>query len=146
MTPLEKSDWKKLPLMLEKVEWTCRWHDDVKCPDDRDCETCGHQPPDDEKENGKKPPVPIEWESSYEASVFPMCPACGEMPYSLERCVFCGQRFIKDDRAREWEKPPEVEHMYCFICGGKDTMEVTRARSNGHRRGHCTACGARFIE
>jgi hypothetical protein len=23
----------------------------------------------------------------------PVCPICGEMPYSVEQCVFCGQRF-----------------------------------------------------
>ena len=49
---MEKSDWKKLPPMLELAEKTCYWHDDVKCPDHCDCEICGHQPPDDEKENG----------------------------------------------------------------------------------------------
>lgn len=24
----------------------------------------------------------------------PECPYCGEMPYSLRQCCFCGQRFI----------------------------------------------------
>ena len=50
MNSSDKNDWKKLPLMLEVVEKTCYWHDDVKCPDHCDCEICGHQPPDDEKE------------------------------------------------------------------------------------------------
>ena len=27
----------------------------------------------------------------------PECPYCGEMPYSLEQCQFCGQRFIQED-------------------------------------------------
>ena len=40
---MEKSDWKKLPMMLELAEKTCYWHDDVKCPDHCDCEICGHQ-------------------------------------------------------------------------------------------------------
>ena len=55
MNSSDKNDWKKLPLMLEVVEKTCYWHDDVKCPDHCDCEICGHQPPDDEKENGEIP-------------------------------------------------------------------------------------------
>lgn len=25
-----------------------------------------------------------------------VCPHCGEMPYSTERCVFCGQRFTEE--------------------------------------------------
>ena len=27
----------------------------------------------------------------------PQCPACGQMPYSTERCIFCGQKFLKED-------------------------------------------------
>lgn len=142
----DKLYWPDLTERLRLPTSTCTWHDDVTCQDGWDCDTCGHQPPDDEKPNGKKLPLPIEWERSYGDSIFPMCPACGEMPYSMDRCVFCGQRFIKDDRAREWEKPPEIKTMDCIACGGKGTFEYTRARSNGHMHGRCKACGASIIE
>ena len=33
---------------------------------------------------------------SIDVGKYPMCPRCGEMPYSFEQCVFCGQRFFKD--------------------------------------------------
>lgn len=127
-------------------KWKCTWDSTLDCPKgDPYCEGCEHQPADDDKPNGRKPPVPIEWERDY-GGVIPVCPVCGEMPYSLERCIFCGQKFIKDDRALELEKPLEVEHMDCFMCGGKGTVEYTRSRYNGHRSGHCTACGIRFME
>ena len=31
----------------------------------------------------------------------PICPHCGEMPYSYVRCVFCGQRFEKGSSERK---------------------------------------------
>lgn len=40
----------------------------------------------------------------------PECPHCGEMPYSYNQCVFCGQRFIEQEAesekiTKEEEKP-----------------------------------------
>lgn len=125
----------------------CTWDKGVECHKEGPypCEGCEHQPADDDKPSGKKPSLLIQWEQDY-GGISPVCPACGEMPYSLERCVFCGQKFIKDKRALEWEQPAKVEHMDCFMCGGKGTVEYTRSRYNGHKRGKCTACGIRFIE
>ena len=142
MRTTRKFDFTK---WLKEQKAPCYWSD-VICENGKECNGCEHQPPDDEKPNGKEVPRLIGWEGSYEGSIFPVCPACGEMPYSLDRCVFCGQRLIKDDRAREWEKPPKVERTDCFFCGGKGTFEYTRARSNGHMHGRCTACGASIIE
>ena len=52
-------------------------------------------------------PVALEWEDGLnlagELSVRndPRCPHCGEMPYSLKQCQFCGQRFLEvDDEQR----------------------------------------------
>lgn len=45
-------------------------------------------PPDEEKVNGLKPPLPYS---------YPYCPSCGEPTYSSERCVFCGQRLIREE-------------------------------------------------
>lgn len=53
-------------------------------------------------------PVPLEWKDSYDGMCDkiipngePVCPHCGEMPYSYEQCVFCGQRFVQDDNTKE---------------------------------------------
>jgi hypothetical protein len=54
--------------------------------------------------NSRRQPVAIEWQDSYncytdsiEKDRYPLCPRCGEMPYSVEQCVFCGQRFIREE-------------------------------------------------
>lgn len=39
---------------------------------------------------------------------------------------------------------PKVEHTDCFVCGGKNTLEVTRSKGNCLRHGSCTKCGMRF--
>ncbi len=131
---------------IQEQHRKCTWDESFDCPFEGPyCEGCEHRPADDDKPNGKNPPRPIQWERDY-GGIAPLCPTCGEMPYSLERCIFCGQKFIKDDRAMEWEKPLEVEHMDCIMCGGKGTVEYTRSRYNGHKNGKCTACGMRFIE
>lgn len=65
---------------------------------------------------------------------------------SLERCVFCGQRFLPDALTEEWSKPPEEVRMDCPSCGGKSTMVGARARSNGHFHGQCTVCGCVVME
>jgi len=44
----------------------------------------------------KRKPIKLEWENSYRNSIIPICPHCKEMPYSIEQCQFCGQRFIKE--------------------------------------------------
>ena len=54
-----------------------------------------------------RPPVELEWVASYDGmrdeiipNGEPRCPYCGEMPYSVESCVFCGQRFIQKIKPR----------------------------------------------
>jgi len=67
-------------------------------------------------------------------------------PYNLERRVFCGQRFVKDDLAKKRERPSEIVRMDCIECGSKGAMRGTRARSNGHFHGKCENCGAKMHE
>lgn len=43
----------------------------------------------------------------------PMCPICGEMPYSTEQCHWCGQRFIQTEAIKAYSVPETVE-MVCF--------------------------------
>ena len=100
----------------------------------------------EDKENGKAEPVHIRWAEDYWSGRYPECPSCGNMPYSLERCVFCGQRFLPDALTEEWSKPPEEVRMDCPSCGGKSTMVGARARSNGHFHGQCTVCGCVVME
>lgn len=97
------------------------------------------------KVNAGNDPVKIGWEKSYDG-VWPKCPACGEMPYSIEQCVFCGQRFLQDEILKEYAKPTPEEREDCLMCGGKATVIFRRARCNGHSHGRCEQCGARFIE
>lgn len=131
---------------LEDFEMKCNWNKSLTCKNGMLCAGCEHQPPDDEKPNGKKPPVKIGWDESY-GGTWPKCPACGEMPYSTERRVFCGQRFIQNDEAvEEYNTPTPEERLDCIMCGGKGTLVGRRARSNGHFHGVCEKCGARVLE
>lgn len=130
---------------LRKTKYPCHWDSRVSCTMERDCDGCKHQPADDDKPNGKNGPVFIGWESSF-GGTFPYCPSCGEMPYSTERCVFCGQRFIQNETIAEYNKPPETVTMDCPACKGKNTMVGARAKCNGHFHGTCEKCGCRIIE
>ena len=76
----------------------CNWNKELECKNNHYCGLCKHQPADDDKPNGKRPPVKVEWHNDY-GMIMPYCPSCGEMSYSEERCVFCGQKFIKDEDA-----------------------------------------------
>lgn len=125
---------------FESVEFKCHWDEERVCENNLYCSSCQYQPKDDDKPNGKKPPIKIGWESEY-GSVFPQCPACGEMPYSTERCTFCGQRFIQDDPILiEYNKPTPEETLVCPVCG-KETFVGHRAKCNGHFHGYCGQCG-----
>lgn len=99
----------------------CHWDKGLVCKKEFYCDTCEHQPAADDKENGKAEPVHIRWAEDYWSGRYPECPSCGNMPYSLERCVFCGQRFLPDALTEEWSKPPEEVRMDCPSCGGKST-------------------------
>ena len=58
--------------------------------------------------NALKEPIYLTWEEmgnifdeNDEDEKVPICPSCGEMPYSFNQCVFCGQRFIQTNSGRE---------------------------------------------
>ena len=102
--------------------WKCHFDAGRECKNERYCGLCEFQPDDDDKKNGKKPPVAIDWRTEYGMTV-PYCPSCGEMAYSTERCVFCGQRLI-DKREKAARKPrfdgvmERQEGIFCPACGG----------------------------
>lgn len=80
-------------------------------------------------------PVRLIWRDTYDGATDriirnaePECPHCGEMPYSTDRCVFCGQRFIQDEAVAEYNKPPEKVVMNCPMCGGEKTLVGARAK------------------
>lgn len=128
------------------VTMYCHWNKRLVCKNDFYCDACKHQPAADDKENGKAEPVQLRWTEDYDGGRVPECPSCGQMPYSLERCIFCGQKFLPDALTDELSKPPEEVRMDCPSCGGENTLVGARARSNGHFHGHCTDCGCRMIE
>lgn len=130
---------------IVNMESPCHWHPEIKCRNSKDCFHCEHQPTDDEKKNGKAKPMHILW-NKCAIGAFPECPACGEMPYSYERCIFCGQKFLSDKMVEKMKKPDEEVRGNCPVCGGKNTMVGVRARSNGHFHGCCEKCGCRLIE
>lgn len=50
-------------------------------------------------------PIPIGWQDDFDLmndtiipDGIPQCPRCGDMPYSMERCMICGQRFTKEEK------------------------------------------------
>ncbi|MEY8369771.1 hypothetical protein AALA24_13545 [Anaerovoracaceae bacterium 42-11] len=89
-----------------------------------------------------KPPVKLLIEFDGYGDI-PVCPVCGDLPYSMEQCYWCGQRFIQDEEIEEYNKPDVVE-MKCFVCGGK--MVGTISKYNGHFHGQCEECGATIIQ
>ena len=135
------------------IDWkdyvrTCVFDAEKRCEHDRYCDACPEQPAPEDKKNGRAVPLPLKWEPDPMGNGmgWPACPACGEMPYSTERCIFCGQRFIQDERTEAYNEPPGEERRDCIMCGGKGTMIGTRARSNGHLHGECEVCGCCVME
>ena len=130
---------------LKEIKFPCHWDKGLICERGGECFDCNRQPADEDKPNGKNNAVFIGWESSM-FGTFPYCPSCGEMPYSTERCIFCGQKFIPDEAIAEYNKPLEKATRDCPMCGGEKTLIGTIARSNGHFHGKCEKCGCEIIE
>lgn len=127
------------------LRFPCHWDEKRICKNDFLCEGCEYHPADEDKPNGRKPPVPIGWDVS-EFGTFPVCPACGEMPYSYTRCLFCGQEFLPDEETERRSKPPEMVRLDCPICGGEGTLVGTRAYCNNHFHGVCENCGCAIMQ
>lgn len=129
-------------------EQPCYWNKDQKCTGGSYCDSCEHQPADDDKPNGKKEPVQIRWQNDY-GMMMPYCPTCGEMAYGTERCKFCGQPFIQE---KEPENKQEIIGgtmnedgiVVCDNCGCYDSMKLV---SHSDGRGffdytyRCGGCG-----
>ena len=81
----------------------CHWDRERICKNGMFCGMCEYQPADDDKLNGRKDPVPIRWENDY-GMMMPYCPSCGEMAYSTERCVFCGQKLLPTEQPQKNER------------------------------------------
>lgn len=136
---------RKIPTLAD-LHFACNWDSERECDNSLLCEDCPYQPADDDKPNGRNDPIKVKWDSS-EFGTWPECPSCGEMPYSLDRCFFCGQKFDQDDPdLQDYRKQPEEIRMDCFACGGVNTLVGHRAKCNGHFHGHCEKCGVNIIE
>lgn len=113
------------------LESKCYWHD-KPCNGGYFCNECELQPPDEEKRNYNAKPLEVkEWDYG-----MPICPACGEMPYSYERCVFCGQKIIIPKKNEP--KPPKVtggkiddEGIVVCDCGSRHLTFVAHFDGNG---------------
>ena len=95
------------------------------------------------EENKENPPVklPIVFDGY---GRIPMCPTCGDMPYSTEQCYWCGQRFLQGEDIEEYNTISE-KTITCPFCG-KQTMVGARSKYNNHFHGKCTNCGAMMME
>lgn len=130
-------------------EQTCHWNEDQKCTNGNYCDSCEHQPADDDKPNGKKKPVRINWQNDY-GMMMPYCPSCGEMAYGTDRCKFCGQKFIQEEKRPENRREiiggtmDEDGIVVCDNCGNLDSMELvshTDGRDFYDYTYRCGACG-----
>lgn len=116
-------------------EQPCYWNKDQKCTGGSYCDACEHQPPDDEKPNGKKEPVKIRWQNDY-GMIMPYCPTCGEMAYGTERCKFCGQPFIHEEAPKNKQEiiggtMGDDGIIVCKKCGNDSMKLVAHADGRG---------------
>lgn len=93
----------------------------------------------------EKPPVKLRFEDDYGGTI-PMCPVCGEMPYSTKQCYWCGQRYVQDSEVEAYCDPGPEIRLDCPSCGGHETLVGRRAKYNGHLHGQCEKCGAVVAE
>lgn len=130
---------------LDDFALPCHWHPDITCKKGMHCDGCEYQPLNDEKPNGKRRPTKLRWEEQY-GMIVPICPSCGETPYKVDCCIFCGQKFIQDARTREFAEPPEETRIDCPYCHGINTMVGYLSKLNGHFHGKCKECGSTMIQ
>ena len=129
----------------------CTWNEELECTGGFYCDLCEHQPQDDDKLNGKKEPVKIIWQNDY-GMIMPYCPTCGEMAYSTERCKFCGQKFIQEEKKPENKKEitggtlDEDGYITCEVCGSHDMALISHADGADFfdYTYECIGCGARI--
>lgn len=93
-------------------------------------------------------PLSLVWEPSFDGIADciipngePRCPYCGEMPYSREQCVFCGQRFLPDESKLEGYTIETVicDELIGFIDG--ICPECGKSCGNGGRGPLRCSCG-----
>ena len=47
-------------------------------------------------------PLPVNWHEDFADGIsYPHCPACDELAYQKDHCVFCGRRFSQWDTTTE---------------------------------------------
>lgn len=136
-------------MILDKIKFNCHWNDKIVCENRLQCDECNLRPAPEDLKNGKKEPTHIRWLEGYDGDLVPECPECGENALAnLDRCWYCGQKFIQDERVEKLRKSYEtagIEHMNCFFCGAENALAYMAA-SNGHKHGYCEKCGVSFME
>ena len=90
----------------------------------------------------KKPPVKLPIVNDGYGRI-PMCPVCGEMPYSTSQCHWCGQRFVQDETVTRYNEPDTIK-CKCKNCGEPGLIFVSKY--NGHKSFSCHRCGTSWME
>lgn len=141
------------------MKWYCHWNKERECENEMLCGLCEFQPADEDKPNGKNEPKELLWQESYWNGTEPVCPSCGEYPYSYERCVFCGQPLVNTRTVREPEytgvsviEPNEdcgFTQLRCNTCGeiihDEDCIMVSHADGEDfHLWSYKHKCGGTF--
>ncbi len=120
---------------LQEYTTKCNWDKSRTCDRGLMCGGCEYQPADDDKPNGKNEPVEIDYKNDY-GMLMPYCPSCGEMAYSYDRCVFCGQKFI--DKKPPMNKKEIIgatktnDGYKCDKCGVIDPLLKLESHTDGH--------------
>ena len=113
---------------------------------DGDCVRCDRVPAPEDKKYGKAAPRNVVWrKGAMYGDPFPVCPCCGEAAFVKERCFYCGQKIIVDERLQKFLKPPVALTVDCPLCHAEDAVEYIIAY-NGQRSGCCSNCGMKFAE
>lgn len=87
----------------------------------------------------------VEWQTGWRRV---RCPHCGNACWLRPQA----RDLLKEQPELVWacaacaEKGKAEERIDCVLCGAERSVAVTRSTENGHMRGVCERCGARYME
>ena len=80
---------------------------------------------------------------SFKINNIAFCDCCD----NFDHCEDCETEMLADYLVEHGVYMDEkMGKMDCFQCGGKNTVDYVISFYNGHKRGQCNKCGAKFIE
>ncbi len=113
----------------------CHWSNEP-CRNAFYCDGCSKQPNPEDKPNGKKAPVKIDWQNDF-GLIVPYCPTCGEMAYGTDGCLLCGQKFLSEEKSAQNEhkivggKIDADGNLICSKCAGQELQTVAHFHGKG---------------